>query len=174
MQWAHTSTVGAARPASLPPTHSDDQVQVTDSSPLLRSRVATAGVTSAPYGNVVLGACAAAALRVASSPLFAFTGAKRAPARGAACLIALFCSTFLMLGGWLLSFLGCVIPLTVCYDSGDRIFFFGGYGDIVPCPAHSEAPPFPFQVRSLIPAMLCTLRRAPHQLPCLLCRCRTQ
>ena len=52
-----------------------------------------------------------------------------------------------MLLGWLLGFLGSVAPLTVCYDSGDRIFFFGGYGDVVPCPAEGTLPPAPFQAR---------------------------
>lgn len=59
-----------------------------------------------------------------------------------------------MLLGWLLGFLGSVAPLTVCYDSGDRIFFFGGYGDVVPCPGRGFIPPAPFQARTVLEVVL--------------------
>jgi hypothetical protein len=38
----------------------------------------------------------------------------------------------LMVVGYLLSCLGAVAPTTLCYD-GTRIFFWGGFGNVVPC-----------------------------------------
>ena len=99
-------------------------------------------------GDSALSMASSWLLLLSASRLLSFTGARFSPARGAAFLASFLGSLALMFGGWLLSCLGSVAPLTVCYDSGDRIFFFGGYGDIVDCPARGTWPPAPFQVRT--------------------------
>lgn len=159
LQWAARvdDNAGASSVAATStPSNSALASGKAERTPLLAKSSAAAGVT-VPSSSAGLGVCGCSALdscagavaawltRLAAGRLLGCTGARQSPARGAAFLVALGLSAALMLLGWLLACLGSVAPLTVCYDSGDRIFFFGGYGDVVPCPARDSLPPAPFQ-----------------------------